>query len=306
MAFEFQVRKVIETVPSEDPSKPPKTTVRRQFLVGKAAEPVRLVHAMMLISPLGLAWANAAAGGAAITGVPATVAGLWLGSAAVALEGQAREAIERDRQRRAGAGEPEQGLADKAAVTLREFSALARRKSKATAMGLGVVFIAGPVILAQWATRKLPRVNAFLNRADPLFYRLADGSTEADFELDLARGQKHCERLFWVRLGELEEGECKKPSDQLERLWRASELTGASVEPDDTVKGSVLKRIGELIALKGQELEKKNTEFKEEHLFKLFRLCAVSAEAIELEGVVGKCVSANPQAQPKPPARPRL
>lgn len=279
-----------------DPGRKPR------WITGDLGEPLRPIHALPIVLGVGAqlsiafslsGWTGAAAGWAGL------LAGVWVGDAGVALESQARLAIQAEAQKRERSGGKLEVM-EKCALTLREFSRMAKAKAKASVLDAGFKWLARPVFWAQDKTERMPRLNAAISRLEGPMEELARSSGEADFEWELRQGPKHCERLFFASLRLMEAGDWSGLAEHLQPLWRAANLTGASLEPGAGSKGPVARRLGEAVAKLEADPEKLMEELDPGELGalkELIRLCEVSAEAVELGGVVGEARAVKESAR---------
>lgn len=301
--MQFQIKKVTVIEESSDPSKPARTTVSRRLLVGEAAEPARPIHALFLISPTCAMAASYAMGAGVIGGVIASFAGVALAGGVVSMAEQARHALAA-RGETEGASKESIGAMGKAKRGLLEFSRLARSHARLTALNLGWGAGGTAALAADLATRKLPRANAWVSRANPRIRVWIKEAAALSLEHEINRGPKRCERLFFARLAEMEEGKCEHPAGQLERIWRGSGMNGSAVDLERSERGTVATRLESLLSAPPEGLSKA-ADFDREAVERVARLCAVSAEAVALEGVVGEAALSSPQA-PSGPRRARL
>lgn len=268
-----------------------------RVVVGDAREPLRPIHGLVFVGGmLGNGLADAAGGGFALQAM-AGLMGFAVARSALVAAQQARAALGEDAARREGSGEARIGALTKVATGVAAFSRLARAQAmgwpRGAALLLGPFAVGAAIKAAGWA----PKAGGFKERADGWALKVEDKyddlKAEAEtrlFEQETLRGAKHCERMLFARLNELEAGKAAHPSFEMEELWRRSGMSGAQRESGAEELGSIAKRLSRILADPHAKLAQQ-WNYDEEALSELLRLCEVSAEAVEIKSVVGEAAA---------------
>lgn len=245
--MELSVTKIMEITQRPTPGAPPQRAPKWRVLVGEAKEPLRLAHASYLAFPAAVLALSLAHSGLDLIESPCViVVGVMLANRSIALGSQTSTALRERARLRQDAGLPAESSLALSGAALACFSQMAKKEAHRVLCRWGVAGLGMARLGASFLTKRLPRANAVVNKIQAPILSLIDSAERLGLESVLLRGPAHCAGIFLSRLNEMEQGKVSRPLDELAKIWQASQLSGAAVEPGSEAKGSLAARLGYL------------------------------------------------------------